>query len=673
MTATTSPPPIFCPVCDAYLGRRPVCLACRWEGPGNRVFIKNPVAVFAHDQPFLAAPLLAPASDVTGGRTLLLCGYGRRGAGGGLLALDMARGEPAWQVDLGAAVAGGAALAPDGVTLIVGDDAGRLHALRLADGRAAWSAPVALAGASAAPPLLPTRRSEPLLTVATAAGSLVQVDWRTGRVVRQWDLGAEMGTPVRVAAAPVAAGDTVLISALTPRSGGALWRIDAAGHLSVVAATAAGLSTSPLLLPGGRGAVVATSDGELLAVDLHSGAVRWRCQAGTRVRAAPALADGILYAGTAERRLVAVDAASGQVRWALAWAHSINTTPLVVDGLLLIADSAGAVAAFDLAAITAESATSAATATAPVLESAPVWRVDLEADQPGQALGMPSAAVLGGFVVHEGELWCGSANGRIYRLPLHGRQWAWAGEHARRQGRWLDAAAALVWAAAPQLSAQQAAERQAAALLAAHGEAARAAALYAAIGLQTEAAQCYEQAAAQSSLPVHWSTAAGLWRALQQPQRARQCEEQAARLRGLPLLQLACLGLTPLKQGERGLLHLQITNTGGSRARHLRVELAGADFAPCPPQGCPELAPHGPALVCEIFLDARGAGSRVLEVVVHAENEHTNALPVHTWRAIVQVAALHQPPAQVHVGQLFTGPATITEVAGDVGLMRPAR
>lgn len=668
MTNQVTLPPIFCPKCRVYLGRRQACQSCGWERPAP---LDNPAtlaACFTHDQPFLAAPLILGADAASGAPARLVAGYGRRGDNrGGVLALDMAQARCTWPVALDAAVTG-VALAPDGATLIVGDDAGRLHALHSGDGRPRWPAPTPLEDAIEAPPLLPVHRNEPQMAVATETGLLALVDWRTGRCLRTFDLGAELKTPVRVAATPARWGNNVLVSVLARQrnAGGALVCLEPTGHLAVIATTAAGLYTTPLLLPGERTAVVGTNDGDLLAIDLLNGTTKWRCSAGKQVRAAPALDGGRLYVGSGARRLLAIDAASGHLHWGLTWSHSINTTPTVVDGLLIVADSAGGVAAFDLAAIE-EMARAQRPDGAAELKVAPLWVADLEQDARGQAAGMPTAAVLGGFVLHQGELWCGSANGRLYRFPLHGRQWAWAGDQARRHARWLDAAAAFVWADAHN------GEAQAADLLAEQGEMEQAALLYQALDRLTDAARCYEKAAEQKRLPILWERAAALWWRLRQPQRAHNCEEQAAVIGRRPLLQITCLALSPVKVDERALLRLQVDNRGASRARKLRIELVSTDFAPHPAVDCPELTPQSPGLDCQFFLDAQGAGQRHLEVRVHAEDEHGNPLPVRSWREVVQVAAAHQPPVQVHVDKLFSGPATITEVTGDVGLIRQAR
>ena len=51
-----------------------------------------------------------------------------------------------------------------------------------------------------------------------------------------------------------------------------------------------------------------TAAGEIVALDAASGTERWRAAVGAAVAEPPALADGVLYVGTAAGNVVAVDA-----------------------------------------------------------------------------------------------------------------------------------------------------------------------------------------------------------------------------------------------------------------------------------------------------------------------------------------------------------------------------
>lgn len=640
-------PALFCPSCDAYVGRRPFCPACRSAVSRRWVDERSVAVAFEHDLPFLAAPLRMTLPT----HTRLFFGYGRRGErAGGWLAIDAESGEcclPPHALD--AAVTGVAA-APDRTTLLVSDDAGRLHAFHAVDGRPLWAEPARLSGAIEAPPLLPTRQGEPLALAATAEGVLAWFDWRSGRIVRTIDLARELGVDggVRVAAAPAWCGDTALIAALETRrsGGGALFACTASGALDVLARSAAGLYTTPVILPGNRAVAVGSSAGELLSIDLRTGAVVTMYAAGKIVRAAPALAGNTLYVGTGARRLCAVDASSGEIHWEFDWHHSIPMTPAVAGGLVIFADSSGCCVAVDTAT------------------RAEVWRFAAGDDRPGQAAGMTTAAMLGGFVVHDDSLWCGAANGRIYRMAWHGGNWRWCEHHAHAQGRWRAAAAAIVFGDRSPHAGQRAAR-----LLDEKGEHAAAAQVYLAMGERTEAAIAYEKAAQASRLPSDWHHAAALWLALAQPARAAECQARAAEVGNRPLLQIDVVAATALKLGEKGRLHLRLVNLRPVKARRVRVELHAPDFAPAPPFECPEVMADLP-VQCEFGLEPAAAGVLTVTVSVACEDAWGNPQPRREWQGTLHVAAADRAPVQVNVAKLFTGTAHVVEAQGDIGLVR---
>jgi eukaryotic-like serine/threonine-protein kinase len=61
-----------------------------------------------------------------------------------------------------------------------------------------------------------------------------------------------------------------------------------------------------------------SGDGGLYALDSENGSVRWKYQTGGRIRATPALHDGVVYVGSGDGYFHAVDAASGERVWRFA-------------------------------------------------------------------------------------------------------------------------------------------------------------------------------------------------------------------------------------------------------------------------------------------------------------------------------------------------------------------
>jgi outer membrane protein assembly factor BamB len=60
---------------------------------------------------------------------------------------------------------------------------------------------------------------------------------------------------------------------------------------------------------------VASTDGNLYAVDLESGSQKWKLELGVRATASPAVDHGTVYLGTYSGRFYGVDAATGKLKW----------------------------------------------------------------------------------------------------------------------------------------------------------------------------------------------------------------------------------------------------------------------------------------------------------------------------------------------------------------------
>ncbi|HJV27020.1 MAG TPA: outer membrane protein assembly factor BamB [Aromatoleum sp.] len=85
--------------------------------------------------------------------------------------------------------------------------------------------------------------------------------------------------------------------------GRAVWKVSAAKQLS------AGVGTN------GKLVVVATTGGEVVALDAANGAERWRVPVGAEVLAPPAVGDTMVVVRASDSRLIALDASNGARRW----------------------------------------------------------------------------------------------------------------------------------------------------------------------------------------------------------------------------------------------------------------------------------------------------------------------------------------------------------------------
>jgi outer membrane protein assembly factor BamB len=209
-----------------------------------------------------------------------------------LVAYDAAHGTPLWHqalacFDCRVSAAGGRVYAAGG---------GRLVARGLQTGAAVWS--VGAGDTSAA--------SSPLL----ADGVLV--------------VAVRRGTPT--------------IEAFRPSDGTALWqtRLPAAKGFYPTAAEAAG-----------NGLVVYHSvDGNLYALDLRTGAVRWKHSVGD-VNGAPAIGNGVVWTVDSTERLLALASDDGSVLWSSPSISALDgSSPVLAGGYVLIGTPDGRLLAY---------------------------------------------------------------------------------------------------------------------------------------------------------------------------------------------------------------------------------------------------------------------------------------------------------------------------------------
>jgi len=154
------------------------------------------------------------------------------------------------------------------------------------------------------------------------------------------------------------------VYALRPSDGALRWSYGVGPH---AAAWMAGTVAA--------GAVYATVDGVLVALDAHGTAVRWRQPAGDRSSwGTPLAAGGVVYTAFAHAgdryidAVAALDASDGAVRWEFKTGGPIVAAPTYADGVVYVC-SAGT----DLYALRAS-------------DGAPLWRHRL-VDAPGGAIG----------------------------------------------------------------------------------------------------------------------------------------------------------------------------------------------------------------------------------------------------------------------------------------------
>lgn len=619
-------PILFCPN-GHYVGLKPSCSFCNWTRPDSLTSTEpgRPAWFATLGQPFMSRSVLW-------NRQLLLTYGARGGVTGGMVALGADDGREIWRYDVGACVEGGVALYEH--LAIFGDENGRLHAVDLASKQAAWE-PVRLEGGIRVAPLVDEVRAY----TVTDRGMVVCVDARSGRVIGHYSLPAKRGF-TRIASTPTSSARGILVSAL---DGGLYLFESRALSFELLYQTLAGIYTSPLVYQDQ--VIIATQAGDVISVALRNGQARQLCSFGKPVRATPLLANGMLYIPAQDHKLHVVEAATGKPLWEFAAEHSLISTPLLSHGLVVCSTNNGKVLAIEPPA-------------QPGAQPKLAWSFDVEADLAG--IDHYPAAVFGGFAADDDQVFFGAYNGRIYALPWHLGNYDWAAERAERAGQWLEASTYVV------MSGGRDAEQRAAQKLSRGGLHIQAARMYEALNEQIEAAQEYEHAAGAERSPYYWECAARLWRALKRYDRERDCWRNAAQARNSPWLELSQVSFTEFKQDQVGIVKLRVSNAMPVKARNVYLELEGKHLSLCPKESCPELTLQFPwDCVCE-QIKPLSAGTMSIEVVAEYTDEQRNPF-TQRWSLQISVASDKAP---INVAKMFTGETHITEVQGDVGLLK---
>lgn len=116
-----------------------------------------------------------------------------------------------------------------------------------------------------------------------------------------------------------------IVWALDAETGAELWRFEGASG-SYVEGGALGDGVF----------VIGNGDGNLYALDVESGSLRWTLETGHRVWSAPLVVSDRVYIGAMDRHLYALDLDTGEVIWTFKREGAFGGTPALADGTLYI-------------------------------------------------------------------------------------------------------------------------------------------------------------------------------------------------------------------------------------------------------------------------------------------------------------------------------------------------
>ena len=182
---------------------------------------------------------------------------------------------------------------------------------------------------------------------------------------------------------------------------------------------------SPAVVDGT--AYVPLDDDKLVALDATNGSVRWTTTIGTPnflrqvddwdvYQSSPAIADGVVYVGSADGRIYALSAADGKEKWHFQTQHVVRATPAVADGRVYCGSFDGHVYALDAAT------------------GKPAWDVDTK------TAGVPWNAVQSSCAIENGVVYVGSRSTFLYAIDASTGKVRWRNSH---NGSWVPSSPAV--------------------------------------------------------------------------------------------------------------------------------------------------------------------------------------------------------------------------------------
>lgn len=95
---------------------------------------------------------------------------------------------------------------------------------------------------------------------------------------------------------------------------------------------------------------VGVGTGEVVALDLQTGKLRWKYKAGDGIgESSPSVVNGVVYIGDLTGTLHAINAADGKERWVFKTAGEIKSSPVVSEGKVIFGSYDGSLYAVDAA------------------------------------------------------------------------------------------------------------------------------------------------------------------------------------------------------------------------------------------------------------------------------------------------------------------------------------
>ena len=247
--------------------------------------------------------------------------------------------NPKWRFQTNGRIRSSAALV-NGVVYFGSDD-GYLYALKAGDGTLAWK--LKTGGAVSSSPavgngLVYFMSHDGVFHTVKAKSGIVKWSFATGPELPfqgGWDWF--LSSPVLSEESVVFGAGDGLVYALDASSGKKRWTFKTAGRVRATPAIANGI------------VYAGSMDGTLYALDLKSGELKWKFKTeGNQyfhlgeIQSSPAVADGTVFFGSRDGRLYAVEAVTGKLQWRYDnEGNWVISSPAVADGLVITGNSDG--------------------------------------------------------------------------------------------------------------------------------------------------------------------------------------------------------------------------------------------------------------------------------------------------------------------------------------------
>lgn len=240
-----------------------------------------------------------------------------------------------WEYDISAGMGNGSPLIIDSV-VFVGNLRGELHAInRLTGKRLGWADfGEAIHGA----PIFMTNIA--LIASSNTRASLVAYDLSDGTTRWRKEYG-DIETSPLLHAQRVYFGNTAgTFFCVSRDKGETIWTFELPNNTR-----RKGIRSSPAA--DGSSVVFGADDGAVYALDMESGTLRWRFDAGAPVLAPVAMSDGRVFVGTLAGQFHALDASTGHRAWSATPGSPIYAAASIGNNAVIVGTASGDLTAWD--------------------------------------------------------------------------------------------------------------------------------------------------------------------------------------------------------------------------------------------------------------------------------------------------------------------------------------